>query len=302
MTPIKLFVYSATIATSAALADFTFNPISASNAFPTLTDALQRANSGITIVGGSESFNGVDNQSGTFSGTLTPNNPLLPTISQNPGIVLTSGSANIPNTNTDTSWEGQMPGNGGDADLSTLSGSSTNDANTIEFDFTVNDPSFDAISLNFIFASDEFPDQSVTDVFGIFVDGINYAFFPDNSLVSFVQGANAANFIDNNVGTNNYNFELDGLSVSLNMIGLLDTNLTTHTIKIGIADTSDSVFDSVALVSDLFAFESDENTGGGGIVDPTIPEPSEYIAMATVMATGFVLYRRNRKAKAAAQA
>ena len=47
------------------------------------------------------------------------------------------------------------------------------------------------------------------------VDGTNYAFFNDGSLVSFVTGANADQFNDNNVGTGNYNLEYDGISNSL---------------------------------------------------------------------------------------
>ena len=183
-----------------------------------LTGALVPPGSGLTIVGGSGAFvgsvgNGNAAQSATFTNlSLVPNNdPGMPTVSLNNGILLTSGTANLPMTNTNAEFNPFTPGTGSDADLTALSGSSTNDANSIQFDFTIA-PGKNAVEFDFVFGSDEFPDQGITDVFGVFVDGVNYAFFPDGSLVSFVQGANASNFIDNDFGTDNYDFEYDGFS------------------------------------------------------------------------------------------
>lgn len=248
-----------------------------------LSAALVAAGGGVTIVGGSENFVGAvgdgtnanSAQSATYTGfNLVPNNAGPPTITNPDGIFLTSGTANIPLTNTNTSFDPFIPGTGGDADLTAISGSNTNDVNIFEFDFTVA-AGQTSIEADFVFGSDEFPDQGVTDVFGFFVDGTNFAFFPDGSLVSFVQGANAANFNDNAISPFNYNLEYDGISNSLHIVGILDSNLATHHLKIAIADTSDSIFDSGVFIGNL---RSGTETGQGGVNNPggnngAVPEP-----------------------------
>lgn len=255
-----------------------------------LPAALLGPGSGITIIPGSLSFtgrvgNGVNPntaQSAIYTDfTLTPNNPGLPTISNPDGILLTSGVGNVPFTNTNAEFDHEEagvppPGTGGDPNLTAIlqaAGivpplSDTNDVNILQFSFTV-DPGLTSVEADLVFGSDEFPDQNVTDVFGFFVDGDNFAFFQDGSLVSFVAGANAANFNDNDFGTGNYNLEYDGISNSLHVVGILDPNLTTHTLKIAIADTNDNLFDSGVFVGNLVGGTA---TGGGGI-NP-IPEPA----------------------------
>ncbi len=261
-----------------------------------LTGALVPPGSGLTIVGGSGAFvgsvgNGDAAQSATFTNlSLVPNNdPGMPTVSLNNGILLTSGTANLPMTNTSSNFNPFTPGTGSDTDLTALSGIGTNDANSIKFDFTIA-PGKNAVEFDFVFGSDEFPDQAVTDVFGVFVDGVNYAFFPDNSLVSFVAGANASNFIDNNIGTDNYDFEYDGFSKVLHLVGLIDPSLTEHTLKIAIADTSDNIFDSGVFVGGLSAGFSSGGGGIGGSGD--VPEPTSVLVWGSLVFAGSIITRR----------
>jgi len=258
------------------------------------------AGSGLTVVAGSEAFvgrvgNGNLAQSATYTGfNLVPNvgGLGLPTISQADGILLTSGVANTPMSNTSSAFTG-VTSTGSDADLSTLSGSTTNDVNSFSFAFTVA-AGITSISLDFVFASDEFPDQGVTDVFGVFVDGTNFAFFQDGSLVSFVAGVNADSFNDNNIGTGNYDSEYDGISNSLSLVGILDPTIAVHTLKLAIADTSDSSFDSAAYITGLTGGTA---TGGGGIDPPTggvIPEPVSVLVWGGLAAFGTLATRRRR--------
>jgi len=258
------------------------------------------AGSGLTVVAGSETFvgrvgNGNLAQSATYSGfNLVPNvgGLGLPTISQADGILLTSGQANTSMSNTSSSFSG-ITSTGGDADLSTLSGSNTRDTNSFSFDFTV-PAGITSIALDFVFASDEFPDQGVTDVFGVFVDGTNFAFFQDGSLVSFVQGSNAANFNDNNIGTGNYDSEYDGISNSLSLVGILDPTRVVHSLKLAIADTNDSVFDSAVYIA---GFQGGTATGGGGIDPPgpgVIPEPVSALVWGGLVVVGSLATRRRR--------
>ena len=233
-----------------------------------LVNALVRPGSGINVTSNATTFVGqVGNgtspntaQSALYSGLiLVGRDASLPTISNPDGILLTSGTANIPRTNTSTAYSAANPNTGSDPDLvailqaASAPSTSVNNVNSISFQFTVA-PGITSIEADFVFGSDEFPDQSVTDVFAFIIDGVNYAVFPDGSLVSFVRGANAANFNDNNVGTNNYRIEFDGLSNSLHVVGLLDPTIPaggTHNIKIAIANTNDQSFDSGVFIGNL---------------------------------------------------
>jgi hypothetical protein len=251
--------------------------------------------SGITIVNGTQSFRGLlgddaTGQSAVFQSASFSNGSN--TVSIGSGIFLTTGHANLANSNTSASY-GATTGSGSDADLNALlvlkgaPSTNTHDVNYIEFQFTVADI-FNAISLDFIFGSEEFPDQSVTDVLGIFVDGVNYAFFADNSLISFVTGVNAGNFNNNTQGT--YDLEYDGFSNVLNLVGLLDTSLTTHTIKIAIADTADSIFDSGVWLSNMRAITA--NTGGVNNPPSSIPAPGTLVLVGLGLAA---LLRRKKQ-------
>jgi len=113
---------------------------------------------------------------GTYTGfNLAPSSGSTPTLALPDGIVLTSGSANLPLTNTTNQFNPVFPASGSNALLGALSASAggtaaTNDANVISFDFTVA-AGMTSVSAQFVFGTDEFPTQSVTDIFGFFVDG-----------------------------------------------------------------------------------------------------------------------------------
>lgn len=277
----KLLVAMALAAALPAHA-LTINVISAPDTNATaatkLTDAVLAPDSGInvtnsTFVGdiATSSTNPNSGQSGTYTGFSLVSNSGGPTLNLPNGIVLTSGSANIPFSNTNSSWEGHFPSSPGtdqDTEVEALlaaanaPSSVTNDVNSLVIEFTV-DAGITSVSANFVFGSDEFPDQGVTDFFMFIVDGVNYAKFPDGSLVSFVVGQNAANFLNNGNGSpGQYPLEFDGISLSLGVVGILDPSLTTHTLKIVTGDTSDTVWDSGVFIGGLKAGTS---TGSGGI-------------------------------------
>lgn len=285
------------IATSASA--LTVSPTGDAN---TLTNTFLGSSSGLTLVG-APTYVGANVQAGAYTGFNTVGLGNL-----GDGIVLSSGYAgDVPLSNTDTSWDhgtlGQpspesLPGGSSDdadlVDILTSHGNvqAVNDVAYLEFSFTLDDPAQNAVAASFVFGTEEFPDQSVTDIFAFIVDGVNYAFFPDGSLINFDLGGASAGFYNSNL-TNSYAIEWDGLTDILSITGLIDTTLSTHTLKIAIADTSDTIFDSAVYLSSLSGTTS---TGGGGIDHPpsAVPVPaSAPLILAGLAAFGFL---RRRKA------
>ena len=273
----RTLALAATLGSVNAMA-LTITPV-VSNPENTLISALFAPSSDVTVVGGSESFQGNLNteQSATYTEfVLAPSSGSTPTLALPDGILLTSGTANIPMTNTTNQFDPQTPGTGSNANLDTLSGTNTNDANTLSFDFTTSAGNT-SISAQFVFGTDEFPTQSVTDIFGFFVDGVNYAQFPSGELISNTAG-NPTNFIDNPVGAGLYDIEYNGLTPVFTVIGLLDPALNVHNLEIAIADTNDSIFDSGVFISDLAAGTA--TIGGGGNGGGNVPEPATLALLA----------------------
>jgi len=268
----------------------------------TLTNTLLAASSGLTIDGSSINVVGGATQQGTYAGfNLGPTTAGEPNITIADGVVLTSGGGNFSTTQNTSNSFSANPGTGSDADMAAILSaaglnSTTNDKNIIEFNFTVDDPaSFNAVSAQFVFATDEFPTQSVTDGMGVFIDGINYAFFPDGTLVSNQPGVNTGFFNNNPVGTDatngGYGIEWNGLSSVLTVTGLLDAAVAIHTFKLVIVDTSDTIYDSAVFFAGL---KAGFTTGGGGIGDPDpIPLPAALpLMLAGLGGLGFMSRRR----------
>jgi hypothetical protein len=257
-----------------------------SNAANVMTNALLAPTSGISVVAGSATIQGRNTlgaeQFGTYSNfNLTSTDAANPTLTMANGVVLTTGAAVVAATNTSASYSVES-GSGANAQLGGLIGSTTSDANTLGFNFTVAE-GVKSISAQFVFGTEEFPDQSVTDIFGFFVDGVNYAKFANGELISNTIGS--TNFISNLSG--NYGIEYDGLTNILTVTGLLDSLLTTHTLMFGVADTSDSIYDSAIYMHSLVAGKGE--TGGISVV----PEPSTTFLFGIALGAAVLLRRKN---------
>ena len=176
------------------------------------------------------------------------------------GIVLTSGSANSvlgPNNSSGAGTDNGLPG---DPSLDALiPGYQTFDACVIEFDFI---PQGNQVQFNYVFGSEEYNDfvnSPFNDVFGFFVNGVNYALIPGtatpvainnvnngySSGVSTGPCHNCAYYIDNVDG--HLNTQLDGLTVVLPMIAPVTPGVLNH-MRIGIADAGDHVLDSAVFI------------------------------------------------------
>jgi gliding motility-associated-like protein len=189
-----------------------------------------------------------------------------PAIGINNGIILSTGNATdplLPGSNTN--FCSTSNGTAGDATLTAISGvTSTNDAAILQFDFI---PDGDTLRFEFVFGSEEYNEYvngTVNDVFAFLLTGPNplggnYA----NNNVALIPGtatpisintvnngnvfgcssgpcSNCAYFVDNCNGTN---IACDAYTVVLTAKAAV-VPCQTYTIRLGIADGGDSVFDS----------------------------------------------------------
>lgn len=205
------------------------------------------------------------------------------------GILLTSGHAAPADTNTVPDYTGLASGNGDqglDQLLQTLPPTGehvSTDATVLTFDFTV-DPGVNAVSLDFIFGTEEYSEyiDDYPEIAAVFVDGVNYAGFSDGSLLTLTgTTVGSGNFYNNDIhdggapvdafGESPLDIEYDGVSAPLTVVGLLDTGQEVHTIKIAVSDTNDEILDTGLFVANMQGLEL---TGGTSPDDPLLPVPT----------------------------
>ncbi len=175
------------------------------------------------------------------------------------GILLTSGSAgNVigPNNSPGATTDNGLPG---DPDLTGLAGIDTFDAAVLSFDFV---PESDTVQFQYVFGSEEYNEfvgSPFNDVFGFFVNGVNFALIPGTSLpvtitnvnngfspgISAGPCMNCAFYIDN--VNAHLNTQLDGLTTVLSFTAPVLAHQVNH-MKIAIADASDHVLDSAVFI------------------------------------------------------
>lgn len=216
------------------------------------------------------SYTGAGAASGTFSGGTG-------IVGFESGILLTSGLAdNVIGPNNQTGVTGNN-GTAGDSDLNTLSGFTTFDAAVLEFDFEI---AADAISFNYVFASDEyneFVNTSFNDVFGFFVNGVNGSGVNcatvngDPVSVNTINNGNGGEegnatpshpelYINNDpvnpdadgtvAAEDLLDTEMDGLTVVLTCDASVVPAPAVNHIKLAIADASDSSLDSAVFLEE----------------------------------------------------
>jgi len=277
-----------------------------------LVNSLLAPAGGVTLVGGSASYIGAPSASGTFiGGGIGPTG-----VGIDSGVVLTTGdarflgsSAAFPGDNANKSGDftagvlnSLTPNNSpGNALFSSLSSFGTANASILGFQFIPND-SF--LRLSFVFASEDYNDLVnagfPTDVFGIFVNGVNYALVPGTSspisaatvncggpTSGAANGAgaqNCARFRDNPPFFDVIDSELDGFTTEFTL--LIPVNASAvNAIQIGIADNLDSFADSALLLR------------ANSVSVAAIPEPSTYALMlAGLVAIGQLARRRRHGA------
>jgi hypothetical protein len=278
-----------------------------------LVNALLAPGSGISVVAGSASYVGAP----TASGTFTTGGTGAAGVGVDSGVVLTTGDARFigssaafvgddaNKTGTFTAGVGNSlttnntPGN---SLFSSLTGSGTANASILAFQFI---PQGSFLRLSFVFGSEDYNDVVnsgfPTDVFGIFVNGINYALVPGTSTpisassvncggptsgpANDVGAQNCGLFRDNAPFFGSIDSEVDGFTTRLTL-SLAVNSGAVNTLQLGIADTLDSSGDSALLIQ------------AGSLAVAAVPEPSTYALMvAGFLAIGHAARRRRRANK-----
>ncbi|MCB0516226.1 MAG: choice-of-anchor L domain-containing protein [Chitinophagales bacterium] len=188
--------------------------------------------------------------SGTFDGTAS-------NIGMDSGIVLCTGLvADLVGPNIDGGTSSDLGGSG-DANLSALSGETTNDACVLEFDVT---PYGNVLTFNYVFGSEEyleFVDQ-FNDAFGLFISGPNPGGGNYNSMnIALIPGTNIPVTINNLNNVDNSQYYIDntgGVTVGLDgFTAVLQAAIAvvpcqTYHLKLGVADAIDSALDTATFI------------------------------------------------------
>lgn len=251
-----------------------FNPITGTDSAAALAMAQKvvGSQSGVTVL--SAQYVGAAAAASTFDavdlGTADGKSLTLGS-----GVLLTSGDG-VPassNTASDYTLDNYTAGDtglDGYAAAAFTDAGATEDAAVLEIAFAVANlpdgtvPS--KVSLDFMFGSDEYPEYSdspYVDIAAIEVDGVNYAYFNQDKkqpLSVIDNNISLGNFVDNQAGV--LSVEYDGISAPFRITTSLDAQLTTHTIRIAIADTGDTILDSAIFVSNLKTSSFDQLPDG----------------------------------------
>jgi len=275
-----------------------------------LVNSLLNSNAKLSVVAGSASYTGAFTASGTFTnGGTGPSG-----VGLNSGVVLTTGDARFlgssaafagddANKETDfTAGVGNSltPNNSpGNSLFNPLTSFGTQNASILSFSFI---PQGTLLNLRLVFASEDYNDLVnagfPTDVFGVFVNGVNYARVPGTTTpisASSINcggptsgpapgsGPNCASYRDNAPFFGAIDSEIDGFTIPLSLFIPVNFGVV-NTISIGIADNLDFFGDSALLLAQ------------GSLA---VPEPSTIALMlAGVGMTGIARRRRSAKVNA----
>mgnify|MGYP003110752271 FL=1 len=190
------------------------------------------------------------------SGIYTNGNAISPgVVPSDSGVLFSTGdlrgftNSNFFQSNLSASTTTTSNGPNGVADFNAAAGAQTFDASYLDVDFI---PTGDVMTMQFVFASEEYPEFAVgafQDFFGVWVNGslvplsVGDGDIDPNNLNS---GSNGNLFIDNT--QDQFNTEMDGFTVTLTLTIPVNSG-EVNSIRIGIADVTDANYDSTVLIA-----------------------------------------------------
>lgn len=202
------------------------------------------------VVSGATFFG--DNHS---SGIYTNGDSVAPGVTPgDTGVILSTGDADdftnsSGQSNQSTNTSTNTRGINNDSQLNAAAGTNTRDAAILDIDFT---PTGDFMTMQFVFSSEEYPEfqNSVyQDFVGVWINGtlVDMAVGNGDTDPGNINSTNNSNlYIDNT--SDQYNTEMDGFTVTMTLIIPVNSGVT-NTIRIAVADVSDSSYDSNLLIA-----------------------------------------------------
>ncbi|KIC29648.1 Hint domain-containing protein [Leisingera sp. ANG-M6] len=205
---------------------------------------------GVTVT--SASYSGDNLSSGIYTGADTTTPGVAPADS---GVILSTGyvrdftnSDGSTNTNQNTNTTTNTSGVNGDADFDSLAGASTFDASFLEINFV---PDGDTLTIDFVLSSEEYPEfanSQYNDVIGVWVNGVEAQVTIGDGTASIgnINDGTENVYVDNT--GDQYNTEMDGFTITLTFVAPVNAG-EINTLKIGVADTADSSYDTNLLIA-----------------------------------------------------
>lgn len=204
---------------------------------------------GVEVTGAS--YTGWPPASAIWSGGDTLGSAALPGDS---GVILSTGRADdIVNArgpaNASDHTTTNTPGVDRDPGFDALAGAKTHDAAWLDVSFV---PDGDVMTMRFVFASEEFPEFSrsgFNDMVGVWINGEPVPVAAGDGTVAVTninQAQNATLYLDNATGA--HGVEMDGFTLSLSLTVPVRSG-EENDIRIGIADVSDTFYDSNLLIA-----------------------------------------------------
>ncbi|QIZ81221.1 Hint domain-containing protein [Thalassovita gelatinovora] len=237
---------------------------------------------GVTVV--SASYSGDNRSSGIYSNGDSVSAASTP---GDTGVILSTGHASdytnsgssggwggwggwggsSSNTNQSSNTSTNTSGINNNSDFNAAAGTTTYDASFLEIDFI---PDGDTMTIQFVFSSEEYPeyvDSLYQDFIGVWVNdefvelGLGDGDIDPNNINS---GNNESLFISNL--NDEYNTEMDGFTATMTLNMSVNAG-AVNSIRIGIADVTDSNYDSNLLI-------------GGGSLQTTLIAQDDKIEVA----------------------
>ncbi len=204
---------------------------------------------GVNVV--SASYTGDSRSSGIFTDGDTVAPGVTPGDS---GVILSTGRArDITNSTGQANQSGSTTTNtwgvNNDPGFNALAGGRTYDAAWLDIDFI---PTGDTLKMQFVFASDEYPEwvnSIYNDIVGVWSNGtpVDLAVGNGDTDPGNVNQTNTQNLYIDNTGSA-YNTEMDGFTVTMTLTIPVNPGVV-NSLRIGIADVGDSSYDSNLLIA-----------------------------------------------------
>ncbi|CUH69376.1 hypothetical protein TL5118_03336 [Thalassovita autumnalis] len=206
---------------------------------------------GVTVV--DADYYGDRRSSGTYSNGDSISEGVTP---GDTGVILLTGrtsnftkSSGSSNTNTSNSTSTNTSGVNNNAAFNAAAGTRTYDASFMEVEFI---PDGDTLTLQFVFASEEYPEyvnSLYQDFIGVWVNGqqVDLAVGDGDIDPLNINGGNNESLFISNLN-DEYNTEMDGFTATMTL--KMNVNVgEVNTLRIGIADVTDSSYDSTLLIA-----------------------------------------------------